>query len=133
MKVVSKNLSKRLWELGLRNRADKFWIINNHDGKSRISSEGLLIEPSMFAKQYPAYSTDELLEVLPDYIYDAGYMLTIVKTDVNRYWVNYPNHAGEVLCGLPEFVDKNLAEALGKLCEYLLTHGFTFQEGKIER
>jgi len=70
-------------------------------------------------QSYPALTTDMVLERLPDYIKSRGNMLTMVKADSGLWWVNYPNHAGEVTLPFPEFTDKKLPNALCKLFLWL--------------
>ena len=129
--VCSLESAKKLKELGVKQESLFWWaqrkqVVIRHPPKEPtyyepdlfmdISESGLKVIAS-------AYTVAELLYMLPDYIKNRGNMLTLVKSDSGEWWVNYPNHGGEGLCGLPEFVDISVCEALAKCLIYLTTNG----------
>ena len=72
---------------------------------------------------YPAPSTDELLDILPDRLKEIG-VLKIYKFP-NEYEVTYASIYAQT--------NKLLCEALGLMCKYLLQNGFEFNGKEIVR
>lgn len=82
-------------------------------------------EPSNKIIFYPAPSTDELLEILPEDLSADGSFLTICKLDGGRgYSVDYGKDS-------PEFLNKDLSESLAQMILYLTEHGYELKEGKL--
>mgnify|MGYP001596300158 FL=1 len=119
--TVSLELAKELLELGLKIETEKWWIIYDRECECvYIKYHEELADVNNY---YPAYSTDELLAVLPETIPDPIYLhqLTIRK-DIDGYFnVHY---GPKILC-----TRKGLPEALGLLCKYLLEQGYVLKDG----
>lgn len=141
-RTTSLPLSKRLWEKGL--------LVNTND-ESIITFETTAgwcsgattkrydciqehINSGCKADHYPAYQTDELLEVLPNFIDDdKEYNLHIEKVINNDYIIRYENGSAETYSGITGEDDyyecnESLPEALGLMAEWLLGNGWVFDE-----
>ena len=132
--TVSLELAKELLELGLKIETEKWWIIYDKEWDCvYIESKEELADTNNYS---PAYSTDELLAVLPYEIKEAivyeqqmYYWLKIEK-ELNHYIVLYLDENND---GLKFTDDKSLPEALGLMCKYLLQNGFEFNGKEIVR
>ena len=134
--TVSLELAKELWELGLKIETEKWWadtitdrrrgndtfdklhnwkLIDLSCAKSRISNNDKFV--------FRAYSTDELLTVLPTKISLCAYYTKteyrVVDNDKER-------------CANTQ-VNSNPAEALGLMCKHLLTNDYEFNGKEIVR
>ena len=119
--MTSLPLSQELWKLGLKiNTEKRYYDVLFPNGSRKIFlSGGNRIEgcPNDFVsfEAYPTYSTDELLEVLPD------------RIEIERYNFNFYVY-------IPEYKhrekDIDLSEALGLMAKYLLEHGYTYDSEK---
>ena len=102
MLTTSLKLSKRLKELGVKQKSSEFYYGDN-------------------GERIPALNTDELLEILPARIEE--YSLRIFKKEDGIYGCMYDLEACDgdhfQLDG-EYFEDKNPAEALGLMLEHLL-------------
>ncbi len=128
---TSLELSKRLYEKGLRIETKKWWIpdivCNEVNWRvDRYNSNCVeYFEDSRYIK-YPAPSTDELLAVMPVVINNR--FLTIKKTLDKNYIVEYPNNYLDERT--IRTIDIILSDALGLMCEYLLSNGYHYDQEK---
>ena len=117
-------LSQELWKLGLRITTEKRWV-------EYKTQEFSLYDRNTFparwsGREYPAYSTEELLEVLPAKLIknNRDYWFHITFVGMREYSVYY----GDILKKkiMLNFEDKSLSDALGLMCKYLLENGYTY-------
>ena len=132
--MTSQKLSERLWKKGLRIETEKWWrnswraIEYGHrnqpdDGTYwRIVSNGWI--PVNKSVCFPAYSTDELLAVMPVAIRVETYS----AVDGNGYEISFPFENAEE--SRHAFCSVILPEALGLMCEWLLDNGWKFDPEK---
>ena len=140
--TASLPLAKELLELGLKIETEKYWVNNSarfdtpkekweYNWLIFCKCDSLFLEyvRSTTKAIYPAYSTDELLAMLPS---------------TYHIWRGYPeNDKGNWMCvkfSEPEFeYDEHWeqadtpVEALGRMCKYLLTNGYEFNGKEIVR
>ena len=120
--TASLELCNQLVEKGCPREAEKWHyrvIVKGWDGKIEVGEWriGTVEEiPSTITevKTYPAYSTDELLEWLPD------------ETEMTKRANQYAFTLGTTK------VDTIPAEALGRLVLWLLDNSYVFKDGKLE-
>ena len=126
MTTISLELAKRLYNKGLRIETEKCWQRDSLRDSWKIIIYKVRGE---YHIEYllPAYSTDELLAVMPSFEYSS--LLWIRKEDRfgrTFYQVEYrePKDTllkNEIRHGEYEF---SLSETLGKMCLWLLEHGW---------
>ena len=123
--MTTLSLSQELWKLGLRINTEKRWIEYK---TQQFSLYDRNTSPARWSGQeYPAYSTDDLLEILPNYI-DPNLWLTIRK--LYRTWeVGYMFSES----WLNQIENVSLPEALAKMTIWLLENGYEFKDGRIEK
>lgn len=121
MTYTSKEQSKALMHLGLDEKTADLTITSNSI-TPYIHIKGL----ERGNKEYPCWSAEALLELLPDEVYideedDTGY-LTILKESVT-YIVSYDSkqRIDETLVFI-ESMGEDLADVLFKIVEWLLTN-----------
>lgn len=135
--TTSRDLSEKLYKAGLEIETEKWHYLP-------CQSHGMIpwgeICSREFAKTwnseyvYPAYSTDELLAVMPEYFitnYCELSQITILKID-KKYRVCYKDNSG-VSAYKGErlvFTEDNLSEALGLMCLWLLQNGYHYDKEK---
>lgn len=103
----------------------EWWWNDNGMGKPFIAGK----DPSNpLLKTYPAPSTMDLLERLPQYVNKREYMFTIVKNDRNEYWVGYPDANGICHAFKRDFVDASLPQALALCLAWLDKEGLLKEE-----
>lgn len=130
--TTSKELSEKLYEAGLRIETEKWHIciqdVTNGVQDTWIVSPNYSSNPG-WQKQYrnpviPAYSTDELLAVMPfaikEPLISVREQLVITKI-IDVYFVFYNPLMGEEIRA--KYKDSSLPEALGKMCLWLLENG----------
>ena len=116
--TVSLELAKELWKLGLKIETEKWWadtLTDRRWGKDTFV--------------FRAYSTDELLAVLPYKINKIDYL--IIRKAFVGYYVQYWDYESKEMIG--KMNNKSLPEALGLMCKYLLTNGYEFNGKEIVR
>jgi hypothetical protein len=133
--TTSLELSKRLWDLGLKLDTEKWWFKTIDKGWGVYNRLGWALFEE--AEKYPAPSTDELLEVMPEEIEYQGHTcrLSIGKND-KWYAVWYDstdmleiNSAWTRLTANEEN-EESLCEALGKMVLYLLENAYHYDKEK---
>ena len=125
--TVSLPLSKELWELELKIETEKWWIIYDREWECvYIKYHEELADVNNY---YPAYSTDELLVVLPYKINKIDYL--VIRKAFTGYYVQYWDYESKEMIG--KMNNKSLPEALGLMCKYLLTNGYEFNGKEIVR
>ncbi len=137
MKTTSLELSKYLYEHGVVLETEKWWvpdILNNelHWRIDKFNSGYTCLWKDTKLEKIPAFSCEELLEMLPETI-EVGkdYHLEILKVD-NQFIIGYRNFyintAADAPCIITTF-NKSLPEALGLMCEWLLDNGYKLKNG----
>jgi len=123
--MTSLPLSKQLYEKGLKIETEKWWV--KYYDKWQIIKN---FENDFYRdwEYYPAPSTDELLAVMPKATNQDDWELEIC-TEFEELWcIQYINvHTNTVEI---ETQDKEIAEALGKMCLFLLSNGYVYDEQK---
>ena len=124
--TISLELSKQLYEKGLKIGTEKWWVKSSEPEWLPIGEFGLCDKEHTDIKNwhcYPAPSTDELLTVMPAYINGQQAELKISKDSCGNYWCQYLLDEGNDVVG---FSDKSLPEALGLMVKWLLENGYRY-------
>lgn len=128
--TISKELAERLHGLGVKTKSYWYWcnILNTETGWNWQ----LLARGPQGIEAFPAYTSDELGEMLPEEITgDEGmrFDLNIWKTEGWNvaYWWDEDSRRSSGMVNNTEKAN-TLAEAMGLTLEYLLTHGLLSPE-----
>lgn len=128
MKIISCELAKKLKQSGIKHKGHFEWIIVKSFGrpilcglekKYEVESDGLQIK-----KIYPAYTLDEILEMLPSSIENKDgiyYRLSIISKwqPADGFIFRYCK---------PEFYHDNPAEAAGQLLIWCIENDYVKPE-----
>lgn len=120
--TTSLPLSKQLYKAGLRIETEKKWskwyygVLTFGKPAELFEGEYRVIDTPVYLDEteYPAYSTDELLAVMPD------------NLEINKYLKDkYDVWLEDICCD-----GQNLNEALGKMALWLLQNGYHYDKEK---
>lgn len=140
--TTSRDLSEKLSKAGLEISTEKYWC-DFGTKKWEVILERYVPHPDMGRScPLPAYSSDELLKVMPAVIqpHDISYCyhLRIMKRNGNdeltNFLVEYESCEnlvdGEIIPNLATFQGYSLCEALGFMIEWLLQNGYHYDKEK---
>ena len=122
--TTSFELSKQLWDLGLKIGTEKCWQRDSLRDSWKIMIYKVRGE---YHIEYllPAYSTDELLAVMPKEITIIHIGLLVGGFCISFETANWKDN-------LHLESDKSLPEAIGLMCEWLLDNGYHYDSEKKE-
>ncbi len=135
--TTSLTLSKWLYEHGVVLETEKSWTnaYRYDEGFDLIDITYSKIITHLGDKEllkYPAFSCEELLEMLPDslFINDCFYHLIIVKNE-DEIVVRYDATYNDTVTLSDSYTSKNPAEALGLMVRYLIEkQGYVYDKEK---
>ncbi len=130
MKTTSLKLSKWLYEHGVKANTKYRWsqwywgVLTFGKPAELFKGEYRVIETSCFIDdtEYPAFSCEELLEMLPKYIPKYGFMEIWMPS--NEWRIEYKSDV-KILTS-----HKNIPEALGLMVKYLIEQGYVYDKEK---
>jgi hypothetical protein len=126
--VTSLELSKKLWEKGLRFKSEKYHC-QSPDGEWIVLPIPDLPNAGNYwenVSAISAYSTDELLTVMPYMIYeDSDNFNLLIRKSPKDYVIRYDSKYRAI-----NRDNKILVEGLGELCLWLLDNGYKFDTAK---
>lgn len=124
---LSLNLAKRLKELNIKQESLFYWEWVN-DNCYGITYFPYCVTPRNTGEflHFSAFTASELLEMLPDYLDDAG-CLKIEKHDVSNEGINYFVEYGY---GYYQQQEQNLSNALAKMLIHLHEQGLIQNDRK---
>jgi hypothetical protein len=122
--TLSLETSKKLVELGMKLETEKWWI------KTKWRDFRIVLGKRIkgVIHIYPAPSSDELLEVMPDWSDANDMMGIIVFRDCGIYFVQLKRYLSDAY--KVDFNSESLSEALGKMCLWLLENGYHYDKEK---
>lgn len=126
--TISKELAERLHELGVKKESYFAWVTVN--GKINVMHD----DGRWKIHHGPAYTSDELLDMLPATLEDDEGMkfdLNMWKSGISTLYVAYwwdedTRHSSDTK--ITTLSGQNFAEVLGEMLAYLLTHGLLSPE-----
>jgi hypothetical protein len=132
--TTSLELSKQLYEKGLKIETEKLYAFNKNENiiiRRYGEPTNILEKLSCPISFSPVYSTDELLAVMPPIVLVKGYIfsLKLIKEET-QYCAIYETDKKDNCLNCAFTYGESPTEALGKICLWLLDNGYHYDEEK---
>lgn len=137
MQTITLKLAKDLHDKGVIEKSKLVWICNKYGKVDRFSTEVQFAEPvhldgkwncvvdrdydNRSYKHYRAYTLDELLVLLPEFIRDGIYSRRLImKKQDESFYLSYES----TLLDSGAQLSVNIAEAAGRMLKWLVESGY---------